>query len=52
LTSTYITLYKTFFPSRSEADKQRLFKKCTTLLMVIRFARNKNNQKVVEEQAV
>jgi len=29
-----------------------VFKKCTTLLMVIRFARNENNQKIVEEQAV
>jgi len=34
------------------AAKQRFFKKCTTLIMVIRFAPTKNNQKVVEEQAV
>ena len=28
------------------------FKKCITLIMVIRFTPNKNNHKVVEEQAV
>jgi len=29
------------------------FKKCVTLIMVIRFASNKNNnQKIVEEQAL
>jgi len=27
------------------------FKKCTTLIIVIRFAPNKNNQKVEEDQA-
>jgi len=39
---------------RSEnGAKQRFFKKYATLIMVIRFAPNKNNhQKVVEEQAV
>jgi len=31
--------------------KNVFLKKCTTLIMVIRFAPNKNNQKVVEEQA-
>ena len=29
-----------------------LFKKCALLIMVIRFAPNKNNQNVVEEQAL
>jgi len=35
------------------AAKQRFFKKYTTFsIMVIRIAPNKNNQKVVEEQAL
>jgi len=30
-----------------KAAKQRFLKKCTTLIMVIRFAPNKNNHKVL-----
>jgi len=48
-----LNLVKNYQVRSENAGKQRFYNKCTTLIMVIRFAPNKNyNKKVVEEQAV
>jgi len=47
-----LNLVKNYQVSKRKCSLTTFFKKCTTLIMVTRFAPNKNNQKVVEEQAV